>query len=393
MQAILGAKGVAETQVIKQPDVLMLPYLLPDVFDAPTLAANYAYYSVRTDHTYGSSLGPAIQALIAARMGDADEAYEHLMLAARADLGDVRGNASDGVHGASAGGLWQALVFGFAGLRFDGDVVTTEPHLPAHWRRLAFSIVHRGRVVDIDLRPAAERLPAGSPAINDRRSSVVHGLILDLDGVLANTAEAHYRAWQHLADDEGLPFDRRANETLRGIGRRESLHRLLGARAVSDAEAERLMACKNAYYLEAIGGMSQGDLLPGALELLDAARAHGLRVALGSGSKNAREVIERLAIGDRFDAICDGHTVAVGKPAPDLFIAAAASLGLAPETCVVFEDAADGIAAAHAAGMLAVGIGPASRVGEAELVLPAGLAGTDLDEILGLLAQHGAIAA
>jgi kojibiose phosphorylase len=156
MQSILGIEGVTETQVIKQPDVLMLAYLLPDLFDARTLAANYDYYSARTDHAYGSSLGPAIQALLAARTGAAGEAYRHFMLAARADLGDVRGNASDGVHGASAGGLWQALVFGFAGLRLDGDVVTTEANLPAHWRRLAFSIVHRGRVVQVDLRPASD---------------------------------------------------------------------------------------------------------------------------------------------------------------------------------------------------------------------------------------------
>ena len=158
MQSILGIEGVAETQVIKQPDVLMLAYLLPDLFDAATIAANHAYYSARTDHAYGSSLGPAIQALLAARMGAADEAYRHFMLAARADLGDVRGNASDGVHGASAGGLWQALVFGFAGVRFDGDVVTTEAHLPAHWRRLAFSIVHRGRTVEVDLRAASDEV-------------------------------------------------------------------------------------------------------------------------------------------------------------------------------------------------------------------------------------------
>ena len=160
MQSILGIEGVTGTQVIKQPDVLMLAYLLPDLFDERTLAANYDYYTARTDHAYGSSLGPAIQALLAARTGAADDAYRHFMLAARADLGDARGNASDGVHGASAGGLWQALVFGFAGLRLDGDTVTTNANLPAHWRRLAFSIVHRGRVVEVDLRPAGDEAKA-----------------------------------------------------------------------------------------------------------------------------------------------------------------------------------------------------------------------------------------
>jgi trehalose/maltose hydrolase-like predicted phosphorylase len=152
MQAILGIEGVAQTQVIKQPDVLMLAYMLPDLLTPSELAANYAYYTARTDHAHGSSLGPAIQSIMAVRVGEVDEAYTHFMRAARADLGDIRGNTADGIHGASAGGLWQALVFGFGGVRFEGDEVVTEPRLPSHWTRLAFRLVHRGRTVDIDLR-------------------------------------------------------------------------------------------------------------------------------------------------------------------------------------------------------------------------------------------------
>ena len=158
MQSILGIEGVAQTQVIKQPDVLMLAYLLPDLLTPTELAANYDYYTARTDHEHGSSLGPAIQSIMAVRVGEVDDAYTHFMRAARADLGDIRGNTADGIHGASAGGLWQALVFGFAGVRFDGDEVVTQPRLPSHWARLAFRLVHRGRTVDIDLRP----LSAGS---------------------------------------------------------------------------------------------------------------------------------------------------------------------------------------------------------------------------------------
>lgn len=157
MQTILGIEGVARTQVIKQPDVLMLAYLLPDLLTQAELAANYAYYTARTDHTHGSSLGPAIQSIMAVRVGKVDDAYAHFMRAARADLGDIRGNTADGIHGASAGGLWQALIFGFGGVRFEGDEVVTNPRLPSHWTRLAFNLVHRDRKVDIDLRqpPAA----------------------------------------------------------------------------------------------------------------------------------------------------------------------------------------------------------------------------------------------
>jgi kojibiose phosphorylase len=138
--------------VIKQPDVLMLAYLLPDVLSPTDLAANYDFYTDRTDHTYGSSLGPAIQAIMAVRMGDVEEAYTHFMRAAHADLADVRGNSADGIHAASAGGIWQALVFGFAGVRFEGEAIVTQPRLPSHWTRLAFRLVRRGTIVDVDLR-------------------------------------------------------------------------------------------------------------------------------------------------------------------------------------------------------------------------------------------------
>lgn len=152
MQTILGIEGVAATQVLKQPDVLMLMYLLPDLYDRQTLEANYRYYTPRTDHTFGSSLGPSIQAIMACRVGD-PSAYEHFMRAARADLLDVRNNAGDGIHGASAGGLWQAVVFGFAGLRFSSEDQQwhTHPTLPHGWKRIAFKINIHGKELSFDV--------------------------------------------------------------------------------------------------------------------------------------------------------------------------------------------------------------------------------------------------
>jgi beta-phosphoglucomutase len=374
MQAILGLKGVNRTQVLKQPDVLMLAYLMPELLTPTALATNYAYYNARTDHAYGSSLGPAIQALLAVRLGEIDEGYAHFVRAAGADLRDVRGNSADGIHGASAGGIWQALVFGFGGVHLDGEELVAEPRLPSSWNRLAFHLVHRGRVVAFDLRRPGE--PASPPAR-------VRGLIFDLDGVITDTAELHYRAWQRLADEEGFAFDRRANDALRGISRRESLRLVLGGRHVSEARANELMDRKNAYYLEFLKTLTPRDVLPGSIEFIDAARQRGLSIALASASKNAREVLDRLAIADHFDVICDGYTPGAPKPAPDLFLAAASGIGLPPDACVVFEDAAEGIAAAHAAGMAAVGIGPAERVGAAEIIVP-GLAAANLDAILAI---------
>jgi beta-phosphoglucomutase len=221
--------------------------------------------------------------------------------------------------------------------------------------------------------------------VPDEESAVSDGplraVIFDLDGVLTDTAEFHYRAWQELADAEGLPFDRAANEALRGVSRADSLRLLLDGREVEAADFERMMAEKNARYVELLADMSSDDLLPGAIDLIEACRAHDLRIAIGSSSKNAPMVLEALGISDRFDAVADGTTVEVAKPAPDLFLAAARLLGVEPSACAVIEDAAAGVDAALAAGMVAVGVGPQERVGHAHHVF-ATTADVDLEAVL-----------
>ena len=152
MQVILGIEGCSRTQTVKQPDVLMLQFLLPHEFTPADVLANYNYYSPRTDHEYGSSLGPAVSAVQACRAGDDAAAYRLFMQAARADLHDVRGNAGDGIHGASAGGLWQAAVFGFAGLDVDDSGWRTHPRLPAGWTRLAFKFFYRGQLQAVEVK-------------------------------------------------------------------------------------------------------------------------------------------------------------------------------------------------------------------------------------------------
>ena len=153
MQALLGVKEVQQYQIIKQPDVLMLLYLLEDRYDQDTLRVNWNYYTPRTDLAYGSSLGPAIHALLAAQLGEPLTAYKHFIHAARTDLQDTRGNAAHGIHAATAGGLWQAVVFGFAGLRLREEGYTVAPHLPSHWKRLSFSFLHRGEPIQLALSP------------------------------------------------------------------------------------------------------------------------------------------------------------------------------------------------------------------------------------------------
>lgn len=152
MQSLLGMDGVGETQIIKQPDVVMMMALLPDLFDRKTMETNYDYYTPRTDLEYGSSLGPSIQVIMAVRRSDMSNAYENFMRAGHADLKDVRGNASDGIHGASAGGLWQAAVFGFGGLQFSDGGWKVDPKLPEHWTRLSFRFFWKGEQQLVDIR-------------------------------------------------------------------------------------------------------------------------------------------------------------------------------------------------------------------------------------------------
>jgi trehalose/maltose hydrolase-like predicted phosphorylase len=159
-QVLFGIEGCNETQVIKQPDVLMLQYILGGDFTDEQVRINYDYYTPRTDHTYGSSLGPSIQSIMACYIGKPEDAYEHFIRAIRADLWDVRGNAGDGIHGASAGGIWQAVVFGFAGLRTSNEGWTVKPRLPRHWKRLAFKFFQRGEIQTVEItNPAAAATP------------------------------------------------------------------------------------------------------------------------------------------------------------------------------------------------------------------------------------------
>lgn len=376
MQAILGIEGANKHQVLKQPDVLMLLYLMRESSEFPysrkNLEVNWNYYAPRTDITYGSSLGPAIHAILAADLGKTQKAYECFMQAAMVDLEDIRGNAHEGIHGASAGGVWQAVVFGFGGIQFTDNQPVAHPHLPPSWTRLKFKLYWRGKWHNFDL--LREKGTGKKSATN------IQGVIFDLDGVLTDTAEYHYQAWQRLADEEGIPFSRQANEALRGISRRASLMLIIGDRRYSDTQIQEMMERKNDYYVELIENITPDNLLPGAVSLLDDLRQAGLKIALGSASKNARVVVEKLGISDKLDAIADGYSVHKPKPAPDLFLFAAQQLGLPPQQCAVFEDAAAGIDAALAAGMWAVGMGPPERVGNAHIVLPS-LAGMTWEKL------------
>ncbi len=208
---------------------------------------------------------------------------------------------------------------------------------------------------------------------------MIHAFLFDLDGVLTDTSEFHYLGWKRLADEEGMPFDRKANEALRGVSRRGSLDLILNGRQINEQQAQEWMERKNTYYLAMVRQMTPSDVLPGVLDLLAELRAASFKIAVASGSLNANLVIERIQIGGWLDAVIAGS--ARSKPAPDLFLTAAEKVGIPPAQCVVVEDAEVGIQAGITGGMYTIGIGPAERVGQADLVLPS-LEGQKLDPIL-----------
>lgn len=213
----------------------------------------------------------------------------------------------------------------------------------------------------------------------------IAAVIFDLDGVLADTIDLHYRSWQQVADDEDIPFDKSQYEQILGMNREDSINRLLGDRMVSSQRKQDMLDRKNRYYLELVKFLDSSQLLPGVADLLAELQAQDIRIALGSSSKNAEMVLHKLEVRHLFEQVADGHSVVQSKPAPDVFLKAAALLRVAPANCLVVEDAAAGVLAALAAGMQVVGVGPTPRLQQAHLVLPS-LAGYPWADILSKLA-------
>jgi beta-phosphoglucomutase len=210
---------------------------------------------------------------------------------------------------------------------------------------------------------------------------VVSAFLFDLDGVITDTAEFHYRSWRRLAEEENIEFTREDNEKLRGVSRRDSLLLLLKGRVLPEPQMLEWMDRKNGYYREHLKDVSEGDLLPGVKDFLLDAREHGIKIGLASASKNAKDVLNGLGVASLFDVVGDGYSVSNPKPAPDLFVWVAGYLHTPPADAVVFEDAEAGIDAALAAGMYAIGLGPVERVGKAHKVYPS-LDGATVESVL-----------
>ena len=384
-------------QVAKQGNVVQA--MAMDLVEMPLSRQrrNFDYYSRVTTHD--STLSSVSFATAAARLGDEAAALGFLSECAFVDLENRHGNTSHGLHMAALAGSWLILAQGWGGLRLDGAVPAFRPQLPDAWNGYSFRLQWRGSTIElaVDAAGCAYRLLAGEPLdiVDHGRALRIgsepvrmprpsrKGVIFDLDGVLTDTAEDHYQAWQALADAHGFTFDREVNDRLKGVDRSNSL-RLILEHAGAEVEAERfdaMLAEKNDIYRERLAAYSPANLFAGVTGLFDGLRAAGLKIGLASASRNAPDVVRLLGIADQFDFIADAGAVAHAKPAPDIFLACAVGMGLSPDQCIGVEDARAGIAAIHAAGMAAIGIGSEEALPDADLNVPATGALT-VDQIL-----------
>ena len=196
------------------------------------------------------------------------------------------------------------------------------------------------------------------------------GFIFDLDGVIVDTAKYHFLAWKKLANDLDFDFTKAQNEHLKGVSREKSLEKILswGNETISEEKFKKLMAKKNDDYLSHIEKMDETEILPDVTKILDYLIKENQTIALGSASKNAKTILEKVNLLEKFDAIVDGNDVTKGKPNPEVFLSASKLLNINPENCIVFEDAVAGIQAANAANMISIGIGDETVLNEADYV-------------------------
>jgi alpha,alpha-trehalose phosphorylase len=389
-------------QVCKQGDVLLALVLAGGNVARGRKQRCFDYYEAITVHD--STLSASTFAILAAEVGYAEKAYGYFRDTLRVDLDDLHGNTGHGAHMAAMGGSWLALAWGFGGLRIEGGRLGFDPILPAAWRGYRFGVFWKRRMITVEvavgevrysltdgvpievehagrrvlLLPGTPTIVALAPPASRAAAPLRHGfprpfkaLIFDLDGVLADTAHLHHAAWKSLADEIGLPFDESIGERLKGVDRATSLEIVLGNAAgrYSSAQKQELAERKNGYYRASIATFGPQDLLPGAHRALLEARAAGLKIGLASASRSAQELVHRLGVADFFDHIADAALAARPKPAPDIFLGVAATLGVAPSDCLGVEDASAGVAAIKSAGMMALGIGDPLVLGEADAVL------------------------
>lgn len=202
--------------------------------------------------------------------------------------------------------------------------------------------------------------------------NMIRACLFDLDGVIVNTAKFHFTAWQQLANGLGIDFTEEDNEHLKGVGRMESLEFILklGNLTLPEERKKQLAHSKNEAYKQLIEALGPDDILPGVNEFLDELKHAGIKIGLGSSSKNARPVLGYLKLRDYFEVIVDGTNITRSKPDPEVFLKGSEALHIEPESIVVFEDARAGVEAAITGGFKSIGVGDDSELADADYVIP-----------------------
>ncbi len=200
----------------------------------------------------------------------------------------------------------------------------------------------------------------------------IKACLFDLDGVVVDTAKFHFIAWKEMAKELGFDFSREENEMLKGVSRMRSLDILLEIGKITKTEEEKITLAerKNRRYLEYVHQMAQEEILPGVIRFINDLRSNGMLIALGSASKNAPLILDRIHLKEKFDVIVDGNIVSKAKPHPEVFLKCAEILNVEPEYCLVFEDAQAGIEAALNGGMNVIGVGSSDILSDADHYIP-----------------------
>lgn len=200
----------------------------------------------------------------------------------------------------------------------------------------------------------------------------IKACLFDLDGVIVDTAKYHFIAWKEMASELGFDFTEKENELLKGVSRMRSLDILLDIGKLSKTEDEKqaLAEKKNQCYLDYVKQMNEEEILPGVTRFLNDLRSNGVLIALGSASKNAPLILDRIHLKEKFDAIVDGNSVSRAKPDPEVFLRGAELLNVNPKECLVFEDAQAGIEAALNGGMKVIGVGSSDNLSLADHYIP-----------------------
>ncbi len=201
---------------------------------------------------------------------------------------------------------------------------------------------------------------------------MIKACLFDMDGVIVDTAKFHFKAWHRLAESLGVPFTEEQNEQLKGVSRVDSLEKILnwGNITLSQDRKEELMTLKNQWYLDYVATVTPDEMLPGVPSFLNELKEAGIKIGLGSSSKNAELILNKLEITPLFETIIDGNKVQLSKPNPEVFLRGASELSVSPNDTIVFEDAQSGVKAAIDGGFRCVGIGDTSVLNEATIVIP-----------------------